>query len=148
MDATLLEGLSIAVAGIAFTLYRLRVLWTAWGSVEWPKASGTIVSATVEKHPELYNFANYTPEVTYHYSVAETLYTGTRLRFGSFATASLWAEDQLAHYRPGTNVTVYYDVDKPSRSVLEPGAKWPLYALLLPGALMTSAGLLVLQSRM
>jgi hypothetical protein len=123
------------------------ILWTAWGSEKWPQTAGRIVAAEIDRHRGHMGIT-YAPLVTYRYSIASTEFTGTRMRFGQIASTLFWAEDQLARYRIGTSVSVYYDARRPSRAVLEPGAKWPQYVALAGGAIVMAFGLVALRGSM
>lgn len=67
-------------------------------------------------------------QIFYSYKVAGVSYISDRVHFGATASEFDYAASYVHKYSAGRQVTVYYDPNKPSVSVLEPEVKW--YGLL------------------
>jgi hypothetical protein len=86
----------------------------------------------------------------YRYQVAGQSYTGSLVTLDSAPAARLAAEAKFAMHQPGDTITVFYDRDHPSRSVLDasgtgiPGWArfgWvPALAVLVVGIVMAIVG--------
>ena len=85
----------------------------------------------------------YRPQVIYSYEVQGRRLEGRRLRFGSepHTRAKSLAQENVAKYQEGSNVTVHYDPARPSKSVLEPGvaAFWNRRIVFSTASLTTGA---------
>ena len=96
-------------------------------SREWPTTEGVITrSLIVQHHPrgsEKHGYAQrreYEVRVEYSYDVEGTRYGGDRLRIRpNRYQGERSAKRELAKYPAGQKVKVYYDPEKPERSVLE-----------------------------
>lgn len=96
-------------------------------SWEWPTTEGVITrSLIVQHHPRGSEKHGYAPRrehevrVEYSYDVAGTRYGGDRLRIRpNRYKGENSVKRELAKYPAGQKVKVYYDPEKPERSVLE-----------------------------
>jgi hypothetical protein len=87
----------------------------------WAQAPGRVIRShmAVRRPPEgsdIGTVANI-PDVTYSFSVGGATYQGTRVSLGEIS--GKYAQEALARYPAGANVTVYYDPADPSDCVLE-----------------------------
>ncbi len=80
----------------------------------WPSTRGVVISATVHSTGPFSSAAR----VRYRYSVGPTTYESSRL---AFAPQSGSAVELVRKYSTGTEVSVYYDSERPGRAVIEPG---------------------------
>lgn len=87
----------------------------------WLKTKGKIVESTWEYIPGGES-AEYSPLVTYGYSVGDGRYIGHRvyLRDGVYSRGGV--EEFLAQFPAGMAVDVYYSAANPAESVLRPGS--------------------------
>ncbi len=129
--AMLLLGLfAFLVLGIPL-LASARHFYRAWKQYRWAKQSarwavttGTITHAALreEKHTpddDSAPFYTYHPEIRYTYIAEGKTHEGSRVQFGGFPDfTQAEAQEILAQYPVGAQVTVYYDPDQPTNAVL------------------------------
>ncbi|MFZ2986818.1 DUF3592 domain-containing protein [Ideonella sp.] len=116
---------------IAFVAILGLAAWRAWqikeGSPNWPYVEGEMLEARARQHNETGDQRgvpthHWFTEVRYRYTVNGITYTGDRLRaFGPNHFDEQQALTEIAPFKPGQKVKVYYDPAKPSSSVLIPG---------------------------
>lgn len=122
---TTLLGLAGIVSGMWHT-WRLRI---AMASRSWPSVPGRIGNAQLD--PVIGRGAAGVLEsqldpdravafISYTYKIGPRSFDGRRVRFG-WGTDDQSAAEDYHFYHDNRDVTVYYDPDKPERSVLEPG---------------------------
>jgi hypothetical protein len=134
-------GLSSIVGGLGAWWHRVQ---RAAAVADWPQVAGEVRSAEIIVIPDSDGPDRFEPRIRYRYRAAGGWHEGDRLRVGARTDFAERIEAQLAlqGYRPGERVTVYYDPDRPSRSVLEPVAtptgirQWLLFGAFL----LVSAG--------
>jgi hypothetical protein len=126
------------VIGISFIALFLIVRNIVHGlnSRNWPTTEGRVVHSGVQVHhstdDEGDTSTTYGASIQYEFNVSGQEIQGTRRSFTEMRTNSVRrAEQILARYPQGSSVTVYHHPDKPSLSVLEPGIKWWIYALMI-----------------
>jgi len=94
----------------------------------WHTVSGAVVESKVvaQRHHDIKEnrtSTSYEPVVNYTYPVDGSTLQGNRIGFG-FGTYNKAKADQIvARYKPGSQVTVYYDPQKPANAVLETKSK-------------------------
>jgi uncharacterized protein DUF3592 len=105
----------------------------AWSSRHWPQVQGHVLKAEYRQYKQD-NETRCTADISYAYTVNGHEYTNDDIGI----SRSPWDEDVkavvVAHPR-GTPVTVYFDLSKPSRSLLLPGLNfdqtfWSILAAL------------------
>ena len=134
------------LAGFAFIHF--RAVAKAKASETWPTAMGTLTRSeiVVEEDSDRDGGTTtwYNPVVAYSYNVAGEAIEGSRIRFANMRRGSRKkAEEVLARYRAGDNVTVRYNPEKPKEAVLESQKPGPLYLVMaLAGLIFIAAGLL------
>ena len=123
---------------LTFALLMLcQGLYDAYGCVRssaWPHTNGTITKSSMFRARK----KGWTPIVEYSYSVGEQHMTSRRIRYGAFSSRATKRE-VVARFKENTVVSVYYDPDNPTKSVLIPGPHsglwtYPLLALAFSGA--------------
>lgn len=133
------RAIVLAVAGGMALLGLFMALPGAWwviqaqASTSWPTADGKVLRSEVRTQ-RTGNTSSHEPLVIYQYQVEGKSYRRDRptiSRQPSKTTAP--AEEVVARYPVGTQVTVYYDAADPATSVLEPGVTLRTAALLLAG---------------
>lgn len=145
-----------AISGLFFWV-ALGNTWYGWVSQDWPVARGTVVRSAVEEvaysrsdNTQSGNqswirdvqYIRYRPVIVYHWQVDGQLFERDRRNFAAAFTHEETreaAEAVLAPYPRGATVDVYYDPDKPSRGILEPGAHWDGLSVALIAALIIAA---------
>lgn len=137
-------GLALTAIGVALAIpFGYRVMTSALESAGWPHADGTIRDSQLITQEQRDGSFVYRLHIVYAYTAQGIEYQSGRIRFGSEDSASPnreQAERWLEEYPPGRVVTVYYDPQSPSNSVLEPGAHVDAYALLALGVFLMVAG--------
>jgi len=124
------------VIGAGLTYWGWTILQNARASASWPTADGVITRSGVSHSTDSDGGDSYNPEVTYTYTVNNTGYDNNTIKFGENSYSSSKKADGIAgNYPVGKNVTVYYDPEKPDRSVLEPGVSAGSYIVIGIGVL-------------
>jgi len=117
--------------GVGLTFWGWNILQNARASASWPTADGVVTISGVSRSTDSDGADSYSPEVTYSYKVDNTNLINSTIKFGENSYSSRKkAEGIAAGYPVGKNVTVYYDSEKPDRSVLEPGVSAGSYIVI------------------
>ena len=95
-----------------------------FASRHWPAVPATIVAGSVEKSYGAYGTWEWSPKVTYSYSVGDERYTGHNVTFPPRRGARRRAVATLRRYPVGQTVTAYVNPDDPAQACLEPGPDW------------------------
>jgi len=113
-------GVGLIIGGI-FMACRARQ------TLRWPAANGVVTESEI-KHIYTKNGGHrYKPIVRYKYEVNNSSFSGDRLRL--FSGTYLFPEKVLEEYPKGIRVTVYYDPNDATKSVLLPGIGGSLGAI-------------------
>jgi hypothetical protein len=92
-------------------------------SKTWLPTPGVILTSELREHnpidPAQKNKTVSTPMVRYQYSCAGNSFTGYRITFNSIEYSHANAQQIVAHYTPGSSVTVFYDPLRPEEAVLQ-----------------------------
>jgi hypothetical protein len=112
-------------------------------SEDWPQTVATISESKVL---DTQNYSNpkirFVPSITYTFEVGGRLYKGNRIAFTASSSSTRTGPDELtSKYPMGTQHRVYYDPSDPQNCVLEKGADWFQYFLLLIPMLFLVGGL-------
>lgn len=140
--AELVVGGGFVAVGGATLVQGFRALGRAIDSEEWPSADGEIIESRIGTDYGRSGSLFY-PAIRYRYRIGEHSYDGDRVSFGGPFEAS-WrspAEHVVERYREGKAVKVRFSPTDPSVSVLEPGARWYVYLVILMGAIFLAIGL-------
>jgi hypothetical protein len=118
--------------------------YEAYSSQFWPITTGEIITSSVYTHMDDYGNRTYRSKIKYVFAVnqlenAEEYYISERVGIDPFppSDSRSIAETRLVRYPKGEIVDVYYNPNRPQRSMLEPS--FSLTKLFYPGV-----GLLVL----
>ena len=96
----------------------------AWQSENWRRTTGTVVAGRVVEVGRIRSSSPaFRAQVDYVYDVGGRGHRGGRLAFGASPTGDReWVEQELrTTYAKGTTLPVFYDPEKPWKSVLKPG---------------------------
>ena len=104
--------LGFLAVGVTLLVYDAKQVRMLTRSLEWPQVQGKVRSAKVFQHKG--EGGGSYAEFKYTYEVDGVGYESDRVHFGDVA-----ASDMVLKYRIGHDVSVYYDPDDPSISVLE-----------------------------
>lgn len=121
----------IVLSGI-FTLVGMGAIWMGYyfhqqdaASRDWPSVAGTVLRSKIEKTRSTTGtgagkrtVTKYSPYVQYTYRVDGRSYRSSRIAYGQLEKPASRTVDR---YAEGKRVKVYYNPEKPERSVLEPG---------------------------
>jgi Protein of unknown function (DUF3592) len=141
-----IAGVILLAVGLAGVSYGLWNLLQGASSPKWPTVTGQVVTADLQRSRDAQGMVTYRAEVAYKYEVGGQPYVSDRVFFGDQLSVS-WATGavrEVEDYHPGTQVKVFYNPGKPSRSVLEPGAPWQVYVVLLTAAALLGFGIAIL----
>lgn len=112
----------LGLAGLFAFIYGAHEFVLGLQSRHWQRVEGAITSAEMTTQHDGENGDTHGAMVSYEYRVGGSNYTGARVCFGDFSSSDgEHAGAILARYQPGAKATVFYDENKPERSVLEPG---------------------------
>lgn len=113
-------------------------------SKDWPTVQGMVsfsdIRSSISDGDEMYRV-----DLEYNYTVQTVNYTGNRISTISSSTSSLSSvEKDLRKYPEGEIVSVYYNPEAPSISMLEPGAGFFTYVITYGPLLFCFVGLMML----
>ncbi len=145
----LLAAVLFGVIGFVILLQGLLTLYHAHSSTQWPSCSGEITRSQHLSERDRHNGEWHSrPIIEYSYGVAEETYDSSRIAYRSDKIHGVYANSQVNAYPSGAVVTVYYDPEKPARSVIETGVYPQSYAALAAsGCLLLIAALCLLIAR-
>ena len=123
------------LVGVGLSIWGWNILQNARASASWPTADGIVTRSEVTFSTDAEGGDSYQPKVTYKYEANNLSYENDTIKFGENSYGSNRKADEIAgNYPVGKNVTVYYDPERPERSVLEPGVTGGSYLVLGIGA--------------
>ncbi|HEX2255653.1 MAG TPA: DUF3592 domain-containing protein [Afifellaceae bacterium] len=146
----LATGLVFSLVGFAFAGSTIRTRRRADAATRWPRALATVESSEVvvetgrdtDGHLE----THYVPVVRYSYEAAGRALRGSRIRVNDLAFSRRGkAQEIVAKYPAGTQVTMRYDPADPTNAVLEtvkPGIATAIFGgvFVVLGVLLSLAG--------
>lgn len=116
------------ILGIACVIFGTRDAGHAIESINWPYTQGVIIESHVWEHEDDDSSAkSYDPMIKYSYTVNGKTYTNDLVNYDYVNRGKEWAENVIADYPEGQQVTVSYKPDKPEFSVLERGVTGSTY---------------------
>jgi len=148
------------VGGVAAIIFGIRNRKKGTESQNWPKVMGKISRAEVleelDTDEEGFTSKSYKPEIEYQYGVGDEEFTSTKVSFGGTRTYSSHkkAEESLINYPLNGSVSVFYNPQDPSESVLIQGTKGTMGLIIvgivfLAVSIITSCvGLIILISNL
>jgi len=111
--------------GLGLLLYSINSKKKAGESVSWPAAPGTITVSEVRQSRSTDDDGNvsihYYPHIEYNYIAGGLPQAGKQVAFGGIRgfSSTAQAEPAVLKYPVNSNVTVYYNPNKPQEAVLE-----------------------------
>lgn len=132
-----------------FAAFSLFILAISIGSMieaektkSWSTTTGVITNSYVETSYGSKNSVIYTPYVVYEYQVGGLTYTGYRVHLSTGGSGDYGAAQSIVNnYFIGRDVTVYYDPNSPSSSVLETGSDSGILMFLGVGGAFLAIGI-------
>lgn len=143
--ATLIFALVFIVGGWLFYKHVSQtIIDEANASKNWPTVQGVVsysdIITSISDGDEMYRV-----DIEYNYTVQTTNYKGDRIATITSSTNSLSSvEKDLRKYPVGEHVSVYYNPEAPSISMLEPGAGLFTYVITYGPLLFCLVGFLML----
>jgi hypothetical protein len=132
-------ALGFGGGGVFLIYFTRKNQQKADASQGWPATTGTIIDADVSRsmHEDSDgdNHYSYSPHVRYTYQVIGSEFTGDKITFGfgKGYGSEAKAQQALANYPVGKQVTVYYDPENPASAVLERKAGGSVIGYILGG---------------
>ena len=139
--------------GVLFLGVGVWMLSTAYMSTTWPTVEGQVLEAKVvarigQTGDAIHRHLEYSVVAKYQYEVNGINHQASRYSLGSGDTIvggygeKSEARDWLKNspYQQGAAVTVYYDADDPSETVLSAGIKWSTFMPVILGLLLLVIG--------
>ena len=114
----------LGIIGIVLVILYFRNKSKSKASQAWPSVTGQIVERKVKVDTSYdedgMSSTTYLPQVTYSYTVNDTVYESNRVAFGSTPSyaSNKKAEEFLTPYVQGASIQVFYNPEKPEESVL------------------------------
>lgn len=116
----------------------------AKASKSWPSVDGVVIESRVEtkRSNDRHDGPSYKAVVVYDYEVNNEAHSSDRIWFGSEVSTSKRGQmrDIVKQYPEGAQTTVYYDPDTPSEAVLQPGAFFTSYFMIIFGSVFAVVG--------
>jgi len=136
----------IVVGGAVAFFLGLPTLRNANASADWPSTTGVIKRSEVVKSRNSDGDTMYKPVVEYAYQVDGKDFECNKIWFGggSSSSNSSGAYETVGQFPKGAEVPVYYHPEKPFEAVLQPGAFFSSYLVLIVGVVFALVGLLLL----
>ena len=129
--------LVVSIALFMIVLYRA---WCGAQSLQWPTTFGEVTKSVILVTTK---GTMRSPDVRYEYTIAGCRYEGRNI--SALGPGLDWensAQKTLDRYPVGARVSVFFDPNKPHRSVLEPGiSKWELLDRIARVCLLIAIGL-------
>jgi hypothetical protein len=136
--------LIFGLVGAGLSYWGWTILQDARASATWPTAAGVVTSSEVDHSTDAEGGDSYSPEVDYQYQVDGQTITNNQIKFGENSYSSRRkAEEIAANYPLGQQVTVYYEPERPTNAVLEPGVSAGSYIVISIGALFLLISLII-----
>lgn len=135
-------GAGLSALGVWLVLAQSHQL-KEWGALaKWPLVEGAVVSSRVAGERARH------PEIIYEYSVAGSTYRDTTSfdtpSFGGKSVKEDESEAIVARFPAGARVSVHYDPQAPSRSLLRISADWSHYGKIGLGGVLLGIGLFLI----
>jgi hypothetical protein len=128
----------LAMAGLFMVLVGGTSAYESYSSQFWPVTTGEITTSRVDIHLDGYGNRTYISKIKYAYAVdqfenAGEYFTSERVGIDPIPPSDnrAIAEARLVRYPKGEIVDVYYNPNRPQRSMLEPS--FSLSKLIYPG---------------
>ncbi len=143
-------GVTFAAMGAFCVIHGIRERIIGKQSLSWPTTGGIIIESEVyrsssSRSGDRKSGPTYSPRVKYSYTIDGADYVGKRIRFAAIGSGDRsLAESIVNKYAPRTSVSVAYNPDKPSESVLETGQFGRSIGLITAGFVFMAFGIPIL----
>lgn len=134
-------GLGMLIGGPVLLVNGARTITLARGAADWPTTPALILSSRVVEHKG--RGTNYSPEVSYSYSVNGVEHRGSRITFMDYGADREWAASVSAQFPEASSAPVHYDPAAPEQAVLQIDDHWYMWASVGMGLTALFLGLLV-----
>ena len=124
------------IVGVILSILMLIAISRGKKSRNWPTAEATVISTEVEEKHEYDEDGEsvyYYPRVHYDYRVGGQVYQGFKYKLLEVSMSKRKAIEFISNFMPGDKLTVYYNPEKPTESVMQPGEQKYLYVFLAIG---------------
>lgn len=105
--------------------FTFSVVPKAINSNDWPQAQGQVTNSEVVQRSRTHRSGKritvYSAKIQYQYNVNDNLFTNYQLKWADRNGPAQAQQDMNKHYPTGANITVFYNPEKPSESVLQKG---------------------------
>lgn len=120
-------GVAVGVAGVVWSGVRIAA---GVASLSWSPTAGRVLARDIDD-----SGSKYQPVLEYSYEVHGIKYRGHRISFDFHLRRREWSTALLLFrkYPPGQDITVFVDLQRPYRSVVERGVSAQLVLSLLGG---------------
>ncbi|MDE0935855.1 MAG: DUF3592 domain-containing protein [Mariniblastus sp.] len=138
-------GLVFAIVGfVVVYFFGMPIVTKAKASLEWPQVSGVVTASEIQSHRGD-DGTTYSADVTFDYTVNDEKLSGDTVYFGDNVQTSSRSTPAktVRKYPVGKEIQVHYSPESPDESVIEPGATWSSYFLLIFGSIFLAVGGLV-----
>lgn len=143
----LIGGIVTIFFGLIFVVVSVVMRRKAQAAQSWPVAPGQILFSTVETHTSTDSdgdtSTHYEPRVEYSYAVMGSPMKGNRISYGAMGSDYKSAQKTADQYPVGSAVSVHYNPEKPSESVLETTARGGTVFLIV-GIVIAVIGIILL----
>ena len=130
-----------ALIGAIILFVGTQSLQRSYESVNWPSASGIVVSSEIDKRRKN-NGTTYSAEILYDYTVDGEAFSSNRVSYGDLGSSNPSRARKIVNrYPKGSTVEVYYMPGKPEESVLETGIQKSTYFLPAFGSVFLIVGI-------
>lgn len=114
----------LLLIGVIVTIIGVFTLKNSLEAKKWPTTKGKITSSSVSEERKYDSSSKrhkteYRANIRYSYNVNGRSYYNDRIFFGAVNLSRSTAEKYTRKYPKGINVIVYYNPEKPEKSVLE-----------------------------
>jgi len=138
----------LLAVGVILTLLMPISISKGRKSKTWPTTEATVVSTEVEEKHEYDEDGDkhvyYYPRIHYDYRVEGQFYNGFKYKLLEASMSKRKAYEIISNFMTGDKLTVYYNPEKPTESVLQPGEQKYLYVFLVIGIGLTAFSLVKL----
>jgi len=115
-----LFGSAVIAFGCVLLVIAIRRSVKASKSLKWPNVNGAILQSMVVAQAQGRGRA-YVPRVSYEYEIDGISYSGTAITVCDSSLGRAWSQKIVDRYPGGAPVKIYYNPEKPSDALLEPG---------------------------
>ena len=140
------------LAGVAFALFGLFLLWQGIRAVQrgrasqhWATTTGTVLHTELADHQNDEGHVTFTATINYEYEVAGLPYQSTKYNAeGTPHLNSLRQAQRIADsYATGSTIKVFYDPENPKETLLETGVPHSSWTTIAMGVIFLGVGIYI-----